>query len=215
MTDFSARREMMVDTQVRPSDVTKFPIIAAMLRVPREVYVPPALREAAYLGGNLRIAAERELIEARTLAKMLEALDLQPGARVLHLACGLGYGTAVMAQLCHQVTGIEDSAELAGAAGERLAGQGVSNARVLRGPLDAPTGGPYDAIVIEGGVEEVGEAVLSQLAEGGRIAAIFMQGALGVVRIGTRAGGVTGWRDVFNASASVLGAFERTRAFTL
>ena len=91
----------------------------------------------------------------------------------------------------------------------------MANARVLCGPLSAPTGGPYDAIVIEGGVEEVGEEVLSRLAEGGRIAAIFMQGALGVVRIGTRAGGVTGWRDVFNASASVLGAFERARAFTL
>lgn len=215
MTDFSARREMMVDTQVRPSDVTKFPIIAAMLSVPREAYVPDTLREAAYLGGNLGIAAGRELIEARTLAKMLEAMDIQPGERVLHLACGMGYGSAVIAQLCQEITGVEDNAALAAAARERLAAQGVGNAAVVEAPLGAPPGGPYDAIVIEGGVEDLGTGVLSRLAEGGRIGAIFMQGALGTVRIGTCQGGQIGWRFAFNASASVLKEFARVPAFTL
>lgn len=215
MTDFSARREMMVDTQVRPSDVTKFPIIAAMLAVPREVYVPDGLREAAYLGGNLRIAPSRELVEARTLAKMLEALDVQPADRVLHIACGLGYGTAVIAHLCHEITGVEDSAEMAAAARDRLAAQGLANARVVQAPLLAPPAGPYDVIVIEGGVEQVPEPVLSQLAEGGRIGAIFMQGALGTVRIGTKEAGNTAWRFAFNASAAVLPSFARVKAFTL
>ena len=70
MSDYAARRVMMVDTQVRPSDVTKFPIIAAMLAVPREVYVPRDKREAAYVGENVEIGTGRVMLEARTLAKL-------------------------------------------------------------------------------------------------------------------------------------------------
>ena len=75
MSDFSTRRVMMVDTQVRPSDVTKFPIIAAMLSVPRESFVPVAQKEAAYAGLNLVISRNRVVLEARSLAKMLDFLD--------------------------------------------------------------------------------------------------------------------------------------------
>ncbi len=71
MSDFSTRRVMMVDTQVRPSDVTKFPIIAAMLSVPRELFVPPSQKEAAYVGLNLPAGNRRVVLEARSLAKIV------------------------------------------------------------------------------------------------------------------------------------------------
>ena len=103
MSDFATRRVMMVDTQVRPSDVTKFPIIEAMLTVPREAFVPPSMREAAYVGDNIEIAAGRVVLEARTLAKLLDALDVQPTELVLDLGCGLGYSTAVIARLADAV----------------------------------------------------------------------------------------------------------------
>ena len=215
MTDFSARRIMMVDTQVRPSDVTKFPIIAAMLSVPREDYVPAALREAAYMGGNVDLAPGRVVLEARTLAKMLEALDIQPTDRVLDLACGLGYGTAVIAELCGQVIGVEEDGDLAVAAQAQLAASGTKRAQVRQGDLTATATEKFDAIVIEGGVEVLGEPVLAQLADGGRIAVIFMQGALGTVKIGTKDGGGMSWRFAFNASAPVLSAFAAKRGFTL
>ena len=67
MTDFAMRRTMMVDTQVRPSDVTKFPIIDAMLSVAREDFVPTAQREAAYMGENLPLGGARVVLEPRTL----------------------------------------------------------------------------------------------------------------------------------------------------
>ena len=76
MQDFATRRTMMVDTQVRPNDVTKFPIIEAMLAVPREDFVPPARREAAYIGENVPLAPGRVLLEPRSFAKMLDALDI-------------------------------------------------------------------------------------------------------------------------------------------
>ena len=85
MQDFATRRTMMVDTQVRPNDVTKFPIIEAMLAVPREDFVPPARREAAYIGENVPLAPGRVLLEPRSFAKMLDALDIQPSDLVLEL----------------------------------------------------------------------------------------------------------------------------------
>lgn len=217
MTEFTQRRTVMVDTQVRPSDVTKFPIIAAMLAIPREVYVPSARREAAYIGENLTIAPGRVMLEPRTLAKMLDVLDLQPHETVLDLGCGFGYSSAVLARLVQAVVAVEEDAVIAHEAQIILSSQGVDNAAVVVGALAAGAAkhGPYDVIILQGAVEIVPEELLAQLQEGGRIAALFMDGALGVVRIGYRRGGVVSWRDAFNAAAPVLAGFQRKRGFLL
>ena len=173
MSDFATRRVMMVDTQVRPSDVTKFPIIEAMLAVPREAYVPNALREAAYMGENVEIAQGRVVLEARSFAKMLDALDIQPGELVLDLGCGLGYSTAVIARLADAVVAVEEDEALAAEAQRTLSAEGVDNAAVIVGALASGDAkhGPYDVITIEGGVETVPDTLLAQLREGGRVGA--------------------------------------------
>ncbi|MBP9182029.1 MAG: protein-L-isoaspartate O-methyltransferase [Fuscovulum sp.] len=217
MSEFATRRVMMVDTQVRPSDVTKFPIIDAMLQVPREVYVPRGLQEAAYVGENVQIAPDRVVLEARTLAKMLDALDIQPGEMVLDLGCGLGYSAAVIARLADTVVAVEEDADLAAEAQRVLSQEGVDNAVVVAGPLAAGAAkhGPYDVITVEGGVEALPEALLAQLKDGGRIAAIFVDGALGTVRTGVKQDGRVVWRFAFNAAAPLLPGFERARGFVL
>jgi protein-L-isoaspartate(D-aspartate) O-methyltransferase len=217
MTDFAARRVMMVDTQVRPSDVTKFPVIAALLAVPRERFVPPALREAAYAGENLDLAPGRVMLEPRTFAKMLDALDLGPGDVVLHVGAGLGYGPAVLARLADAVIAVEADGALAAEAEAALAAEGADGAVIVTGPLaeGAAACGPYDAILIEGGVEQVPPALVDQLKDGGRIVALFMSGPLGAVRIGHKAAGRVGWRLAFNAAAPVLPGFHAVREFAL
>ncbi len=217
MSEFATRRVMMVDTQVRPSDVTKFPIIDAMLQVPREVYVPRGLQEAAYVGENVQIAPDRVVLEARTLAKMLDALNIQPGEMVLDLGCGLGYSAAVIARLADTVVAVEEDADLAAEAQRVLSQEGVDNAVVVAGPLAAGAAkhGPYDVITVEGGVEALPEALLAQLKDGGRIAAIFVDGALGTVRTGVKQDGRVVWRFAFNAAAPLLPGFERARGFVL
>lgn len=217
MTDFSARRVMMVDTQVRPSDVTKFPIIEAMLAIPREAFVPAAAREAAYMGENLSIGPGRVMLEPRTLAKMLDALDIQPSDVVLDLGCGLGYSTAVIARFADAVVAVEEDAATAAAAQNVLAAQAVDNAAVIAGPLAAGAAkhGPYDVITVQGGVEIVPGALLDQLKDGGRIGCLFMEAALGVVRIGYKNDGKVTWRFGFNASAPVLPGFAAGRVFAL
>jgi protein-L-isoaspartate(D-aspartate) O-methyltransferase len=217
MSDFASRRVMMVDTQVRPSDVTKFPIIDAMLCVPREIYVPDDRREAAYVGENLSIGAGRVMLEARTLAKLLDALDLRPGEMVLDIGCGLGYSAAVIARIVGTVVSVEEDERLAAEAQRLLSDEGVDNALVVAGALAAGAAkhAPYDAITIQGGVEAVPEALLAQLKDGGRIGAIFMDGPLGTAKIGFKRDGDVTWRPVFNATAPVLDGFRKARAFAL
>ncbi len=217
MADYETRRIMMVDTQVRPSDVTKFPIIEAMLRIPREVYVPSALREAAYVGENLDLGGGQVMLEPRTLAKMLDALDIQPGDVVLDLSCGLGYSTAVLAQMAEFVVAVEADADRAAEAQAILSEQGIDNAAVMQGALadGAAKSGPYDVIMLQGAVEVVPESLVAQLKDGGRIAAIFAEAALGVVRIGYKIDGALNWRYAFNAGAPVLDGFKKQAAFAL
>lgn len=217
MSEFAARRVMMVDTQVRPSDVTKFPIIDAMLTVPRETFVPDDKREAAYVGENLALAPGRVMLEARTLAKLLDALDIQPHELVLDLGCGLGYSSAVIARLAETVVAVEEDETLAADAQRILSEEGVDNAVVVAGKLigGAAKCAPYDVITVEGGVEIIPETVLSQLKEGGRIGAVFMDGAVGTAKVGYKTGGRMTWRPVFNAAAPILPGFQTTRGFTL
>ena len=215
MADYQNRRTTMVDTQVRPSDVTKFPIIDAFLNVEREDYVPDAKREAAYIGENIHIGAGRVLLEVRTLAKMLEAVDVQPSDVVLDLGCGLGYSTAILAQLADFVVAVEDELGLAKEAQQNLSDHGVDNAAVFEGALTggAAKNGPYDVIILQGAVEQIPEDLLAQIKDGGRIVAIFAEGALGVVRLGRKIDGSMNWRMSFNAGAPVLNGFFKKAEF--
>ena len=217
MSDFATRRTMMVDTQVRPSDVTKFPIIDAMLTVPREDFVPAAQREAAYVGENLDLGQGRVLLEPRTLAKMLDALAITPAELVLDIGCAMGYSAAVISHMAEAVVAVEEDEAMATEAQEALVEAGSDNVVVHVGPLadGAAAHGPYDVVLIQGGVMQVSDTLLDQLKDGGRIAALFMDGALGEVRIGYKRGGQVSWRMAFNAAAPVLPGFEREVAFQL
>ncbi|MBR9765428.1 MAG: methyltransferase domain-containing protein [Rhodobacteraceae bacterium] len=217
MTDYAARRTMMVDAQVRPSDVTKFPIIEAMLSVPRELFVPQERQEAAYLGENISLGGSRVLLEPRTFAKMLDALDVQPEDLVLDLGAAQGYSSAVLARMAAAVVAVEEEAELASDSQQVLSDLGADNVILHEATLaeGAPEHGPYDVIILEGAVEHMPEAITDQLKDGGRIVALFAEGHLGVVRIGYKIDGHVNWRFAFNAGAPVLPGFERHAAFTL
>lgn len=217
MPDFAARRTAMVDTQIRPADVTRFPIIDAFLRVPRERFVPDGLLEAAYVGENLDLGSGRVLLAPRTQAKLIEALAPQPGDLALDVGCATGYGAAILARLSEAVIALEEDPALAAEAQAALAEIGADNAVVVEGPLTEGMArhGPYDLIAVEGAVETVPPALTEQLKEGGRIAVIFMEERLGVARLGSKWDGAVTWRYAFNAAAPVLSGFHLPHVFRL
>ncbi|RPE70957.1 protein-L-isoaspartate(D-aspartate) O-methyltransferase [Pacificibacter maritimus] len=217
MTDFAKLRTMMVDTQVRPSDVTKFPIIEAMLTVARENFVPAAQREAAYVGDDIALGNGRVVLDARVFAKMLDSLDIQNDELVLDIGTGLGYSSAVMARMAQAVIAVEQDADLAKDATAALAAAGADNVVVEVAGLaaGAPQHGPYDVVILQGAAQEIPAAILDQVKEGGRICSIFLDGSLGIVRIGYKIKGKLTWRMVFNATAPVLPGYEAQNEFVL
>jgi protein-L-isoaspartate(D-aspartate) O-methyltransferase len=215
MIDYRAAREAMVDSQVRPSDVTRYPIIQAMLTVPREVFVPEALKPVAYFGEHVPLAPGRVLLDPRVFAKMLDALNPGPADLVLDVGSGLGYSAAVLGRMAEAVIALEEDPDLAAASEDLLSAQGAENVLVEQQVLaaGAPQHGPFDAIIVEGAIETLPPALADQLKPGGRIAALFSDGLSGQARLGTATAGGIAWRRIFDATAPVLPGFAAAKAF--
>lgn len=219
--DFAAARRKMVDNQVRPNGVTDLRVIEAMLAVPREHFVPPAKAALAYMDGDLPVAslgpggAHRCALKPMVTARMLQALDLAPTDQVLEVACGTGYTTALLARTTAKVLGLEENESVAAAAAKLLTEAGVTNASVVCGPLADgwPAQAPYDVIVVEGAVEEMPQALLSQLREGGRLIAVVGTGPVGRATLWRRVGQDVAGVPVFDAVATPLPAFSKPPAF--
>ena len=152
--DFAAMRRKMVDNQVRPNGVTDLRLVAAMLEIQRERFVPADKAALAYLDGDLMIAeggagrAARFLLAPMVLARLIQMADFGDTDRVLDVACGTGYSSAVLARLAGSVVALEEDGDLADKAVRLLARSKIDNAEVVRGPLTDgwPAKAPYDAI---------------------------------------------------------------------
>jgi protein-L-isoaspartate(D-aspartate) O-methyltransferase len=221
MTDFSEQRLNMVESQVRPSDVTDQRIIRAMLDVPRELFVPPEMAPMAYIDDPVPVTArprggaQRCLLPPRTLAKLLQLLEVGPQSVVLDVGCATGYSTALLARLAQRVVALEAEHDLARAAAGTLEKLGVGNAVVIEGPLaaGAPAHGRFDAILLNGAVPSVPPALLDELTDGGRLAAVLCRGPLCRAHIWRRSGGTVDSQPTFEAAAAPLPGFEEPAEF--
>jgi protein-L-isoaspartate O-methyltransferase len=130
------------------------------------------------------------------LGRMIQALGIEAGERVLDVACGRGYSAAVLAELGAQVTALETDESLAQTAKECLAAAGANNVTVKHGPLDqgSAENAPYDAILVNGAVEVRPEGLLRQLAEGGRLICVKGRGRAARATLYVRSGDTFGER---------------------
>ncbi|MGH6769108.1 MAG: protein-L-isoaspartate O-methyltransferase family protein [Xanthobacteraceae bacterium] len=218
MPDFTTARRMMVDGQVRTSDVTDLRLIAAMLELPRERFVPRDKVALAYLDRDLPVTEgtarpQRCLLKPMVLAKLIQAAEIGAGSRVLDVGTATGYSAAVMAQLAGSVVALEQDEDLARHARDNLAG--VGNVEVVTGSLTAgwPAGAFYDAILLNGATEHAPETLLRQLRDGGRLVCVLGRPPASKAVLYRSTGGQVSARPIFDAAAPVLPGFAAKPAF--
>ncbi len=221
MVDFSMARRAMVDGQVRTNDVTHLGLIAAMLEIPREAFVPQDQAGFAYLDRDVLIAdatatePARYLLKPMVLARLIQAADPGPQDRALVIGAGAGYAAAVMSRLAAEVVALEENEGLFQKAQSVLSGLESRNVTVLRGVLSdgAPGLGPFDVILINGGVETVPDGLCGQLSSAGRLVAVVGAGPVGKAMLFQPVNGKLRGRELFDANAPVLPGFSLAPAF--
>jgi len=209
---FDAARLHMIDSQIRPSDVTDPQVLVAFEAVAREGYVPRAARALAYADVPVEVAPGRFMLEPRCFAKLLQLAAIKPDDRILDVGCATGYSSAVLARLGGKVIALEQDADLL-----RIASDGLSNSNVtlVQGALieGVKAEAPFDVIMVEGAIEQVPETLLSQLAEGGRLLAVMNDGPQGMATLFLKEHGGIGRRGVFDAAAPLLAGFKKAMGF--
>ncbi len=205
--NFATQRQTMVDTQLKTVGVNDADVLAAMATVPREAFVPAAMKGLAYADAALEVAPGRWLLEPMVLGLLLTHARLAKGSAVLVVGAATGYSAAVCARMGMRVTALEDDAALA--AGTSA---GVSN---VAGPLAEgwARGAPYDLMLFEGAIELVPETLAAQLADGGQAAAVVREQGVGRALVGRVVGGKIAGLPFLEVAARPLPGFARPRAF--
>lgn len=211
---FETMRRTMVSNQLRTVAVDDPRIAAAMQTVARENFVPPARRDVAYADLPVPLENGRALNSPMATARLLNAAAIGAGDAVLIVGAATGYAAAVAMLVAKSVTALESDATLAA-----LCAANVPEARVVTGSLadgipdDVSAAGPFDAIVIDGAVETVPEALIGQLAPGGRLTAGVIERGVTRLAVGRRGGPGFALVPFADVDTVILPGFARPRAF--
>ena len=201
------QRQMMVDGQIRTNEVSNPALLDALYAVPRENFVPQTAQSVAYVDREIEVGAGRFLLSPMVASKLIQALDLRSGDKVLDIAGGSGYSRAIMRLMGAKVTMLENVPP------ESSIFERANDA--AHGPLNEgfASGAPFDAILINGSVDFVPKSLLAQLGNGGRLVAIVGQGRSGKAVLYERNGETFSMRSLFDASAPFLREFEHVVDF--
>lgn len=207
--DFARARAVMVDNQVRTSNVNERRLLAVLGQVPRERFVPESRRALAYIDEAIPLlgdAGARYLAPPAPFAKLVQLADIQENERVLEIGAGTGYTTAVLAGLAREVVGVEPNAELATAARDNLQGLGVENARIVENAFDAPLKGEghFDVVFFSGSVRDVPDSAFTSLRDGGRLIVLVLGGLTGTAHVFVKVGKDIASRAEFNTNIPAL-----------
>lgn len=207
--DFAAARAAMVESQLRPQGVTDPAVIAAMASVPREMFLPAETRPLAYVDRAVSMGDGRFLPAPAVLGSLLTQMMPERGQTALVVAAGTGYSSAVLAAMGLTVTAIESSGKLASLAR-------ANGIEVVEGPLERgwQKAAPYNQILIDGAVELIPDAIVEQLADGGRLGTALVDRGVTRLIVGRKAGGAFGYLSLSDAGVPSLPGFARPKSFT-
>ena len=210
--DFVLARNLMVDGQLRPSQVTDRRILDAMRSLPRESYLPAAQADLAYIDDDIALGGGRAMLKPLVLARLVQLARPRAGEAALVVGAGTGYGAALLAACGVQVTALEQDAVLVALARtnpNRLV-------TVVEGPLaeGMSAGAPYDLVMIEGAVREIPEAIGRQVSANGRLVTVLWpDGGAGVGVIAEPSVGGLRARAAFDASGPLLPGLQPAPRF--
>jgi protein-L-isoaspartate(D-aspartate) O-methyltransferase len=223
MTDYAVQRANMIESQIKPNGITDARIIAAMADIPREIFVPADKQTLAYMDEDLplgwdKAGRRRWLIEPMSLARLVQMAVIDGSDRVLDIGCATGYSSAVLSRLAKRVIALEDDPGLAEFAMMQFRALGLDNVELVLAP---PATGhealaPYDAILVNGRLHRVPDALVRQLAPAGRLVAAIGDGATSPATVLTRAGQSWSSRrefDMFVPEAAGFPGVDRGFAF--
>lgn len=207
--DFAAARAAMVESQLRPQGVTDPAVLDAMGTVRREDFLPPDTRPLAYVDRAVSMGDQRFLPAPAVLGSLLMQMIPVRGQRALVVGAGTGYSAAVLQSIGLVVTALESSPELAAKARE-------NGLQIVEGPLDAgwPKSAPYDQILIDGAVEYLPDAIIEQLAQGGRLGTALVDRGITRLIVGRKVAGAFGYLSVSDAGVPILPGFVCPKTFT-
>ena len=207
--DFAAARLAMIDSQLRPQGVTDPAVLDAMRAIEREKFLPDDTRPLAYVDRGVAIGGDRFLPAPAVLGQLLTQMMPRRGQRALVVGAGTGYSAAVLAHIGLEIVAVESSPELAA----RAKALGIDT---VEGPLEAgwKKQAPYDQILIDGAIEHIPDAIVDQLAEGGRLGTALVDRGVTRLVVGRKAGGAFGYLSLGDAGVPALPGFSRPRVFT-
>ena len=215
---FEALRKAMVDSQIRPNKVIDDRVIAAFMSVPRERFVSKNMQNLAYIDEDIHLSGGRFIVEAMVMARIIQTLALDASQSVMLIGAGTGYTAALLSSLVESVIAIETRAQMVEKAQQAVAGLDIGNVAVIKARLQDgyASEAPYDAIIIEGAVEQMPQSLLDQLADGGRLAAIWRPDGsqAGEACIWHKTGDAVTRTPLFTAQVPVLDEFRAKPKFS-
>jgi len=221
----STQAKMMALGQLYTNEITDKNLLQAMVDVPRETFLPAALRGSAYVDEDLPMGGGRFMLEPLNAARLISLASITQNCRVLVVGAYNGYMATLAGKIAHHVVAIDTNGDALEQAKVNIEKLGLSNINLQQVKSLAngyALSAPYDAIVICGAIDYIPEALASQLSIHGRLAAIRnvvkrpgIQGGLGKGLLVTRSGGQLQYREMFDASASPLPGFLAEPHFSL
>lgn len=214
--DYTVARRNMIESQLRTNKVVEPALLAALAHVPREKFVPAAMRARAYTDESLPIGKDRWIMAPMPLARLIQEAAPVRTDNALVVGAGFGYAPALLGQLCQSVFALESDSDLIGEMSSVLTELAIDNVVCIEGQLSDgySAEGPYDLILMAGGVQAVPDLLTGQLAEGGRLLAIVEDDdGLGRAMLYGKRNGQTSHRILFDANVKPLPGFQKEPVF--
>ena len=212
----------MIEGQLRPNGIRDERILSVMETMSRELFVPPVLAGVCYVDDELTVVPGHRILRPLVTARLIQSAEINQDDVVLDIAGASGYSAAILVGMAKKVVALESDDAIADGMRQTLASVDVTGVKVVAGKLreGCKAEGPFDVIIINGGVEEIPNTLFDQLAEGGRLVTVFRRMApanaahTGELRVYKKVHSVMAERSVIDATASLLPEFAQAKVFT-